>query len=106
MKTHLAILFGAFALFAATPGLCDTLVTQCTKHDCARLRCDDWGENCSRVGSLERTHGNFAAPMAHQVCDEFGDCHFVLPNFPPVPKQAPAAKPAAAPPSPTVQTSL
>jgi hypothetical protein len=106
MKKHLAILFGVFALVAAAPALSDQLLTQCTKHDCARMRCDDWGENCSRVGSLERTHGNLAAPMAHQVCNEFGDCHYALPGFPPVPKQPPAAKPAAPPPPATVQTSL
>jgi hypothetical protein len=96
MKKHLATLMGALALFAATPALCDQLLTQCVKHDCARMRCDDWGENCSRVGSLESTHGNLAAPVAHQTCDEFGDCHFALPSFPPVPKQKPAAKPTAA----------
>lgn len=96
MKRHLAIFLGALALLS-TPAFADTLSTVCDKHDCARVRCNDWGENCGRSGFLEQAHGNFYAPQSHQVCNEFGDCHFAMPTYPPLPQPKPATNPVKPP---------
>jgi len=86
-----AILLGAMLM--TTTAYSDVIATRCVKADCARLRCDEWGENCSRSGLLKRVHGSYAAPASHQVCNEFGDCHFVRPEFPLAPKSAAAKNP-------------
>jgi hypothetical protein len=85
MKRHLATILGAVALFSAWSALADTFVMVCDKAACVRERCDDWHEDCSPAGYFKHTKiGNFAAPMSHQVCNEFGDCHYALPSYPSV----------------------
>ncbi|MGD0142689.1 MAG: hypothetical protein ABSC92_06000 [Rhizomicrobium sp.] len=87
MKRSLVRLGAALTLLSATAAFGDTLATQCHKADCVQMRCDDWRENCTPAGYLERTNGRYAAPQSQQVCNEFGDCHFALPGYPPLVSQ-------------------
>jgi hypothetical protein len=105
MKQRLAILSVGLVLASATPALCDTLATHCVKQSCVRERCDEWGENCSPIGPLERTKSGFVAPQSHQVCNEFGDCHFAPPTFPPVAQPAKAVK-STTPPAPATPPTI
>ena len=107
MKQPIA-LFGMMLLLSATAAFGDTLVMQCNKANCVRARCDEWGENCQPAGYFERTKGRYAVPQSKQVCNEFGDCQFALPSFPPTGATATPAlaaippAPSAAPPAPAV----
>ncbi|MGD0866806.1 MAG: hypothetical protein ABSA49_14755 [Rhizomicrobium sp.] len=83
MIRTLALLGGTILLLAANSAFADALVMQCDKTACMRLRCDDWRENCSLAGYFRHANGTFAVPHSRQVCDEFGDCHFALPSYPP-----------------------
>ena len=108
MKQPIALFGMALLLLSVTAAFGDTLVMQCNKANCVRARCDEWGENCQPAGHFERTKGQFAVPQSKQVCNEFGDCHFALPSFPPTgaaktptPATVPSP-PAAAAPAPVV----
>ncbi len=83
MKRSLTTLGGALLLLSATSAFGDTLNMQCTKTNCVRQRCDDWGENCKPAGYFQGANGQYIAPQSHEVCNEFGDCHFAMPSFPP-----------------------
>ena len=83
MKRSLTLFGTALLLLSVTAALGDPLVMQCNKTNCVRSRCDEWGENCRPAGYFERTKGQYAVPQSKQVCNEFGDCHFALPSFPP-----------------------
>jgi len=84
--TRSLTLFGAtLLLLSATTAFGDPLVMQCNKANCVRARCDEWGENCQPAGQFVRTKGQYAVPQSKQVCNEFGDCHFAPPSFPPTP---------------------
>jgi hypothetical protein len=96
-------LSGIVLLLSVTAAFGDTLVMQCNKASCARARCDEWGENCTPAGQFQRGKGQYAVPQSKQVCDEFGDCHFALPSFPPTAAAKPPA-PAAAPVQPATAT--
>ena len=91
MKRSQAMLGGAVLLFSAASALGDSLSMHCNKSACTRVRCDDWGENCSPVGYFRRVNGAYAVPQSKQVCDEFGDCHYALPSLPPAPRPKPSA---------------
>jgi hypothetical protein len=93
------ILFGTtLLLLSVTAALGDPLVMQCNKANCVRSRCDEWGENCRPAGYFRLSKGQYAVPQSKQVCNEFGDCHFAPPSFPPIAasKAPAAAAPAAA----------
>ena len=84
MKHSLTIFGTVTLLLSVTVALADPLVMQCNKAHCMRSRCDEWGENCRPAGYFERSNGQYAVPQSKQVCNEFGDCHFAPPSFPPV----------------------
>ncbi len=73
-------LLGLGALGAsAVPASADTIETRCNGFgDCYRVRCDDWHQDCARVG-YERSdyyHGG-----RRWVCDADGDdCHWSYSN--------------------------
>jgi hypothetical protein len=101
------MLFGtALLLLSVTAALGAPMVMQCNKANCVRSRCDEWGENCQPAGYFVRTKGQYAVPQSKQVCDEFGDCHFALPSFPPAAGVKPALDaapaPLAVPPTPAI----
>jgi hypothetical protein len=104
MKRSLTMLGGILLLQSATSAFGDSLVMQCNKTDCVRQRCDESGENCKPAGYFQGANGQFIAPQSHEVCDEFGDCHFAMPSFPPTnattsPAPAAAVVPAATTPA-------
>ena len=84
MKRSPALLAGALLLLSAPSAFGDTFVMQRIKSDCSRARCDNWGENCSRVGYFQRAHGAYSVPYSRQSCNEFGECHFAMPGYPPI----------------------
>lgn len=83
MRRSLTILSGALLLVSVASSFGDTFVMQCHKNDCVRARCDGWGENCSTAGYFRRSNGSYVVPHSQQVCNEFGDCHFAPPSYPP-----------------------
>ena len=84
MKRSFALLVGAVLLLSASSAFADTFVMQCNKSDCRRARCDGWGENCSPIGYFQRAHGAYSVPHSKQACNEFGECHFAMPSYPPI----------------------
>jgi hypothetical protein len=99
VKRSLTLFGAAVLLLSVTAALGDSLVMQCNKSNCVRARCDGWGENCRPAGYFVRAKGQYSVPHSHQVCNEFGDCHFALPSYPPTAATRTPA-PAAAPPAP------
>lgn len=106
MKRSLTFFGVALLLLSATTAFGNSLVMRCNKTNCMRARCDEWGENCRPAGQFVRTKGQFAVPQSKRVCNEFGDCHFALPSFPPTAATKPPATvaptPAAVAPVPAV----
>jgi hypothetical protein len=101
VKQPLTLFSAALLLLSVTAAFGDPLTMQCNKASCVRSRCDEWGENCRPAGYFERTKGQYVAPHSKQVCDEFGDCHFALPSYPPNPATK-AAVPVTVAPKPAV----
>jgi len=58
----------------AVPASADTIETRCNGFgDCYRVRCDDWHEDCVRIG-YERS---YYSSGRRWVCDADGDnCHY------------------------------
>jgi hypothetical protein len=66
--------FGATGA-AVTPASADTFETHCNSFgDCYRMRCNDWHEDCVRVGYYRSDYDN---DRRRWVCDSDGDdCHW------------------------------
>ena len=53
--TAMAALLGLSVAGAiSTSASADTIRTRCNGDDCVRLRCNDFGDDCTRVGYFER----------------------------------------------------
>ena len=70
-------LLGLGALGASTvPAAADTIETRCSGFgDCYRVRCDDYHEDCVRIGYY--SSGYYNNGYRRWVCDSDGDnCHW------------------------------
>ena len=77
-------LLGLGALGAsAVPASADTIETRCSGYgDCYRVRCDDFHEDCVRIGYYNSGYYNgYYNNGRRWVCDADGDdCHWVYYN--------------------------
>ncbi|MBV9330766.1 MAG: hypothetical protein JOZ55_04360 [Alphaproteobacteria bacterium] len=63
-------LMGASAL----PASADSIQTRCNYGECYRVRCDDWGRDCVRMGYY---NSDYYRGRRHWVCDYDGEgCHW------------------------------
>ncbi len=60
---------------AVTPASADTIETRCNSFgDCYRMRCNDWHEDCVRMGYYR---SDYDRDRRRWVCDADGDdCHW------------------------------
>jgi len=60
---------------SATPASADSIETRCNGFgDCYRVRCDDWHQDCVRVGY---SRSDYYGSNRRWVCDADGDdCHY------------------------------
>jgi len=64
--TAIAALLGlGVAGAASSSALADTIKTRCTGDDCVRLRCNDFGGDCFRIGYFERHDYDRALPYGY-----------------------------------------
>ncbi|MGQ0741408.1 MAG: hypothetical protein ACT4OG_03815 [Alphaproteobacteria bacterium] len=75
----LAAFVGLGAVAASTtPASAYIYRTDCIGDTCVRVRCDDDGAFCVRVGY--RTYSEFS-PEYREVCDAFGSCRYVRTGY-------------------------
>ena len=81
MGAAVAGLLGLGAVGVSTvPAKADTIQTRCSGYgDCYRVRCDDDGDYCTRLGYYNS--GYYGNGYRRWVCDADGeDCHWVYYN--------------------------
>lgn len=65
--TAIAALLGlGMAGAATTTASAYTIKTRCTGDDCVRLQCNDWGDNCFRIGYYERYDYDRSVPYGYE----------------------------------------
>lgn len=65
---------------SAVPASADTIETRCSGYgDCYRVRCDDWHQDCVRMGYYR---SDYDRPGRRWVCDADGDnCHWAYSDY-------------------------
>lgn len=56
---------------ATTSASAYTIKTRCTGDDCARLQCNDWGDDCFRIGYFERYDYDRVLPYGYERTYEY-----------------------------------
>ena len=77
-----ALLVSGVAGAASSSASADTIKTRCTRDDGVRLRCNDFGDDCFRIGYFERHDYDRALPYGYtRTYDYYYPDTYVAPGY-------------------------